>query len=62
MAKNKRKSRKRSADDDPEHLSDGIEHQQLNVDYLTTDPKSPFAYMDLIVSALLTFVLREPHD
>ena len=45
MAKSKRKAKKRKADDDSDHSED----EDLNVQFLTTDPKSPFVHMDLIV-------------
>lgn len=49
MARAKRKSKKR-ASGDPQNQSDGSENDQLDVEFLTTDPKSPFVDMDLIVS------------
>lgn len=49
MARAKRKSKER-AFGDVQDQSEGSENEQLDVEYLTTDPKSPFVDMDLIVS------------
>ena len=45
MAKSKRKAKKRKVDNDSDHEED----EELDVQFLTTDPKSPFVNMDLIV-------------
>ncbi|KAL8791661.1 MAG: hypothetical protein Q9195_005744 [Heterodermia aff. obscurata] len=44
MAKSKRKAKKRKLEDDSDHSED----EELDIQFLTTDPKSPFVHMDLI--------------
>lgn len=56
MAKSKRKAKKRKLEDDSDHLED----VELDIQFLTTDPKSPFVHMDLIVG-LRSDIVRWNH-
>ena len=57
MAKSKRKAKKRKLEDDSEHSED----EELDIQFLTTDPKSPFVHMDLIVG-LRSDIVRWNHQ
>ena len=58
MAKSKRKAKRRKVEDDSGHSED----EEVDVQFLTTDPKSPFVNMDLIVGLPSEIVRRNDHD
>ena len=49
-AKAKSKGKRRAPTPDYNDSAEDNEENELNVDFLTTDPNSPFVNMDLIVS------------